>query len=202
MRSSRVVSNGDPAHGHRATGRGWVGFLAHRWPTAVGIAVPASIVFDLTVDADLVSLLSEITAVMALVYVGAAALDRRWTAWLVVLAAVPASLIPSTSWANPTVALLVTAAVFVVFGAVRGLLRRPGGLSLQTAGMVVFGAVALAALYVDLELGAYLMAFALLGHAGWDAYHYIRDRVVARSYAEFCGINDLLLGVAILLYLA
>jgi hypothetical protein len=35
------------------------------------------------------------------------------------------------------------------------------------------------------ELGAYLVAFALLGHAAWDAYHYLRDRVVARSYAEF-----------------
>jgi hypothetical protein len=23
------------------------------------------------------------------------------------------------------------------------------------------------------------------GHAAWDAYHYLRDRVVARSYAEF-----------------
>ena len=46
------------------------------------------------------------------------------------------------------------------------------------------------------------MAFALIGHAGWDAYHYLKDRVVARSYAEFCGITDLLLGGAILLSLA
>ena len=56
-----------------------------------------------------------------------------------------------------------------------------------------------AALYVAPELGAYLVALALLGHAAWDAYHYLRDRVVTRSYAEFCGIADLLLGAAILL---
>ena len=48
------------------------------------------------------------------------------------------------------------------------------------------------------ELGAYLVAFALLGHAAWDAYHYLRDRVVARSYAEFCGVLNLLVGAAIL----
>lgn len=56
----------------------------------------------------------------------------------------------------------------------------------------------LAALFVAPELGAYLVAFALLGHAAWDAYHYLRDRVVARSYAEFCGVLDLLVGAVIL----
>src|ERR687897_768618 len=74
---------------------------------------------------------------------------------------------------------------------------RPGGLTLQAAGVLAFGSTALAALFVAPELGAYLVAFALLGHAAWDAYHYLRDRVVARSYAEFCGVLDLLVGAAI-----
>jgi hypothetical protein len=68
--------------------------------------------------------------------------------------------------------------------------------------MLGFGAIALATLYVDTVLGAYLVAAALLGHAVWDAFHYLRDRVVARSYAEFCGVLDLVLGAAILLSLA
>jgi hypothetical protein len=38
----------------------------------------------------------------------------------------------------------------------------------------------------------------LLGHAAWDAYHYLRNRVVPRSYAEFCAVVDLLLGAVIL----
>jgi hypothetical protein len=46
------------------------------------------------------------------------------------------------------------------------------------------------------------VAFALIGHAGWDAYHYLRKRVVARSYAEWCAVVDLLLGAAILISLA
>ena len=64
--------------------------------------------------------------------------------------------------------------------------------------MLAFGSTALAALFLAPELGPYLVAFALLGHAAWDAYHYLRDRVVARSYAEFCGVLDLLVGAAIL----
>jgi hypothetical protein len=97
--------------------------------------------------------------------------------------------------------LPLRSATLVVLGVARGQLRRPGGLILQAAGMLGFGAIALATLYVDTGLGGYLVAFALLGHAVWDAFHYLRDRVVARSYAEFCGIVDLGLGVAILLFL-
>ena len=39
---------------------------------------------------------------------------------------------------------------------------------------------ALAALYVDLDLGGYFVAAGLISHAGWDAVHYLRNRVVAR----------------------
>jgi hypothetical protein len=99
------------------------------------------------------------------------------------------------------VVLLIVAAGFLAVGAARGLLRRPGGLPLQAAGMLVFGAGMLAALYVAPELGAYLVAIGLLGHGAWDAVHYVRDRVVARSYAEFCAVLDLLVGVAVLLVL-
>jgi hypothetical protein len=39
-------------------------------------------------------------------------------------------------------------------------------------------------------MGGYLVAFALIGHAGWDAYHYLRNRVVGRSYAEWCAVVE------------
>jgi hypothetical protein len=57
----------------------------------------------------------------------------------------------------------------------------------------------LVALYVDPNPGGYLVAFALIGHAGWDAYRYLRNRVVARSYAGWFAVVDLLVGAAILL---
>jgi hypothetical protein len=171
----------------------------HRWPTALGVAVAALTAFDLQVDAALVSSISALVVVMALVYIGAAALDQRRASWAVLLAGLPLALfIPSTSGINPSVVLLVAAAVFLVVGVARGQSRKPGGLTLQTAGVLAFGSTALAALFLAPELGAYVVAFALLGHAAWDAYHYLRDRVVARSYAEFCGVLNLLIGAAIL----
>ena len=181
--------------------RRWADFVKHRWPTALGIGVAALTVFDLEVDAGSVSSLSALVVLMALVYVGAAALDRRRASWVVFLAgfAVVVVLLDLLdSKVEPSAALLVAALVFVVLGVARGQLRRPGGLTLQAAGMLGFGAAALVTLYVDPDLGGYLVAFALLGHAAWDAYHYLRDRVVARSYAEYCGVLDLLVGVAIL----
>jgi hypothetical protein len=192
----------DSPRAHQAPDRSrWADFLRHRWPTALGIAVAALTAYDLEIGAESVSSLSALVVLMALVYVGAAALDRRRASWVVFLtgfAVMVVFLDLLDSGIEPSAVLLVAALVFVVLGVARGLLRRPGGLTLQAAGMLGFGATALAALYVDPDLGGYLVAFAHLGHAAWDAYHYLRDRVVARSYAEYCGVLDLLVGWAIL----
>jgi hypothetical protein len=134
--------------------------------------------------------------------VGSAALDRRRFAWVVLFAGLPLlSFIPPTSGIDPSVVLLIVAAGFLAAGAARGLLRRPGGLPLQAAGMLVFGAGMLAALYAAPEMGAYLVAAGLIAHAAWDAVHFRLDRVVARSYAEFCAVLDLLVGATVLLVL-
>jgi putative effector of murein hydrolase LrgA (UPF0299 family) len=197
---SHATANGDSPRVQQPPGRRrWSEVLMHRWPTVLGVAVAALTAFDLQVDAGFVSSISAVVVLMALVYIGAAALDRRRASWAVLLAGLlPALFIPATSGINPSVILLAAAAAFLVVGVARGQLRRPGGLMLQGAGVLAFGSTALAALFVAPELDAYLVAFALLGHAGWDAYHYLRDRVVVRSYAEFCGVLDLLVGVAIL----
>jgi hypothetical protein len=191
----------DPPHTHRNDGGRWAGILAHRWPTALGIAVAALTAYGMD-RADEIVLLSPLVVLMALVYVGSAAVDRRWFAWVVLFTGLPLlSFIPPTSGIDPSVVLLIVAAGFLAVGTARGLLRRPGGLSLQAAGMLVFGAGMLVALYVAPELGAYLVAVGLLGHGAWDAVHFRLDRVVARSYAEFCAVLDLLVGATILIVL-
>jgi hypothetical protein len=195
MQNRGVVVDEDPAHGRRATGRRWTGFLAHRWPTALGIAVAALAAFDLRDGLEFATL----TVLLALVYLGAAALDRRWTAWVLLLAGLPlAFFIPSTWGIEPLVVLPIAATAFLALGVARGLWRLPGGLPLQTVGMLAFGSTVLVALYVNPDLGGKLVAIALIGHAAWDAYHFVRNRVVPRSYAEFCIFVDLLLGAAIL----
>ena len=182
---------------------GWAGVLGHRWPTALGVAVAALTAFDLELEAGFVASLKALVAILALVYLGSAALDRRRSAWVVLLAGLPVALfLAPASGIAAGIVILVASLAFVALGVTRGRRRGPGGLSFQAAGMLGFGAIALVTLYVDTVLGAYLVAFALLGHAAWDAFHYLRDRVVSRSYAEFCAIFDVLLGAAILLALA
>lgn len=207
MQTSNVVDNKGRTHGHRASGRSWVGFLAHRWPAALGVAVAALTAFDLKLDAGFVASLSALVVVMALVYLGSSALDRRRSAWVVLLAGLPvAFFLAPTSVVAAAVVLLLASLLFLALGVARGQARESGGLTLQAVGMLVFGAGMLVALYVTLyvnpTLGGYLVAAGLLGHGVWDIVHYVRNRVVARSYAEFCGILDLLLGAAILLALA
>lgn len=192
----QTITN-DSHHAHQKTPdrRRWLDLLKHRWPTALGIAVAALAAFDLDNGTEFAAL----TVLMALVYLGAAALDRRWSAWVVLLAGLPIAIfIPATSEVVPSVVFLVAALVFLALGVGRGLLRKPGGLPLQTAGMVAFGSTVLVALYVDMGLGGKLVGIAILGHAAWDAYHLLRNRVVSRSYAEFCAVVDFLLGAAIL----
>jgi hypothetical protein len=69
---------------------------------------------------------------------------------------------------------------------------------LQTSGMFAFGAIGLAAIYVDPDLGGYLVATGLIGHGVWDIIHYWANKVAARSFAEWCAVYDILLGAAIL----
>jgi hypothetical protein len=43
------------------------------------------------------------------------------------------------------------------------------------------------------------VAAGLLGHAAWDLYHHRVNRVVTRSFAEFCLVLDTALAVAIVI---
>ena len=175
--------------------RRWIDTLMHRWPSALGIAVAALAAFDVDDGLEFAAL----TVLMALVYLGSAALDRRWFAWIILLAGLTLLVfMPSTWGVVPSVVLLVAAPGFLILGVARGQWQRPGGLPLQSAGMLAFGSTMLVALfYVDPDLGGKIVAIAILGHGGWDAYHYLRNRVVPRSHAEFCAVVDLLPGVAI-----
>jgi hypothetical protein len=92
--------------------------------------------------------------------------------------------------------------VLLLYGLLRGAGRPGHGLPLQTAGLVGFGAAAGAAPMITPELGAYLVAAGLLGHAAWDVHHHRTNRVVVRSLAEFCLALDTALAVTIVIVTA
>jgi hypothetical protein len=131
----RTTDDGSPHARDR-----WTNLLVHRWPTALGVAVAALTALDLKVDAGFVSSLSALVVVMALVYVGAAALGRPRASWVVLLAGLPvAFFVPPTSAINPSVVILAVAALFLVVGVMRGRLREPVGLPLDRVGRPLRG---------------------------------------------------------------
>ena len=79
----------------------------------------------------------------------------------------------------------------LVWGAVDGQLRRSDPFTVQTLGMLGFGALALAGLVVDPDLGRYLVAAGWFLHGVWDFVHLELDKVVAPSYTLWCGVIDI-----------
>jgi hypothetical protein len=174
--------------------------VGRRWPTLAGLGFAALIAVDLVNGVDLAAVL----AASAAVYLGAAALQRPATAWPLFFATAVVITVARLldDRFEPTWAILAGAVALLVYGLLRGASRPGHGLPLQAAALLGFGAAAGAALLVSPELGAYLVAAGLLGHAAWDVHHHRTNRVVVRSLAEFCLALDTALAVAIVIVTA
>jgi len=171
--------------------------LRRRWPTLAGLGFAALIAVDLMSGVELAPVL----AASAAVYLGAAALRRPAAAWPLFFATAAVITIARLleDRFEPTWVILAGAVALLIYGLLRGAGRPGYGLPLQTLGLVGFGAAAGAALVITPELGAYLVAAGLLGHAAWDVHHHRTNRVVLRSLAEFCLVLDAALAVAIVI---
>lgn len=174
------------------------------WPTLAGIAFAAFVALDPVRGpvrgAERGSDLAPIVAASGLVYLAAAALQKRSAAWpaffvsVVVITIVKMAAIDI----DPTWPLIGLAALLAGYGLLGGAARPAGSLPIQAIAMVGFGAIAAIALFLDDDAGAYLVALGLFAHAGWDVYHHRADKVVTRSLAEFCFVLDVLLALAII----
>ncbi len=169
------------------------------WPMLAGVALAAFVAIDTSEGSDMAPIL----AASGLVYLAAAALGRPKADWPVFIGTfliISASRVAARLGAggfDATWVFLSAASAFLVYGLVRGATRPVGGLPLQSAAMVVVGVAAVLASVAGGDLGAYLVASGLLGHAAWDLYHHRVNRVVTRSMAEFCGVLDTLLALSI-----
>jgi hypothetical protein len=173
------------------------GAVVGRWPTWLGLGLAVLVGIDLGDGADLAQTLPA----MALVYLAAAALRRPSAAWPAAAAAALV-ILATEAIAGERVAtwVLISLAVPVLAYALWSATRRVNrSLQTQAIAMVGFGAVAAIALGVSDDLGAYLVAAGLLGHAAWDAYHYRASKAVVRSYAECCFFMDAGFAGAVLL---
>ncbi|MFI6039466.1 hypothetical protein ACIBBD_36155 [Streptomyces sp. NPDC051315] len=172
--------------------------VLRHWAAWAAIAATALIAFDMSEGADLAPAL----AASALVYFGAAVLARPSTAWALFFGSVVvifATELLGGGDVDPTWVVLALALPLLAHG-LRPAARRArgGGLPpLQLAALIAFGGSAALALGAGGDVGAYLVAAGLFGHALWDAHHYRTEKVVVRPFAEFCAVLDVLLAAAV-----
>jgi hypothetical protein len=132
-----------------------------------------------------------------------AALTRRWptavgivaaTTSLALLAPLPERLQTSISaWC-----VLLAAVIYLGWGTARGDLADRRLLGAQTAAVLAFGAMAVAAVAAEPDAARYMLAAGWLAHAAWDVAHHRANRVVPRWYAETCLAADLIVASALL----
>jgi hypothetical protein len=165
----------------------------HRWPSAVGFLAAVG-VFLTGVDHVSVAL---VVAIAATCYVAAAAFSSPWMAW----AWIPLSFVVVFAGAlvglDPLVATAGAATVLVAVGLLRGAARP--ALTLEVAGLLIYGSIAVSTLLLAPTAGLVLVALTLVAHGVWDLWHLRRHRdLVSPSLAEACVALDVPLGLAVL----
>ncbi|WP_166354705.1 hypothetical protein [Phytoactinopolyspora limicola] len=174
-------------------------FLLRRWPTALGLG-GALLAAGRGYSPELLASLTEILVLLPLVYLLAVALRRRSATWPVLGGLVVVFVVLRVvGVVSPAAAFAGLALIVLVWGVVDQQLRRAGEFRVQSLGMVGFGLIALIGLVVEPDLGRYVVAAGWFLHGLWDFVHLRRDKVVVRSYAETCGVLDLLVAVLLVL---
>jgi hypothetical protein len=185
-----------------------VAALTRRWPTALAGLLAVLNVSDGGLDdaAGVVGGFGEALLLLPLLYLIVTQIGRPRMSWPV-LGAVTAVMVVLRvlDVVAASVVLVAVAVVLLVWGTVSETVSgSPHGratFGVQAAGMIVFGAFALAGLAVDPDLGRYLVAAGWFCHGIWDFVHLRLDKIVSRTYAEWCGVLDVLVGAELLFLL-
>jgi hypothetical protein len=171
-----------------------------RRSTVLGIAIGLVFVPGVLLgDEETPHTLANLLMLLPLLYLTVATLGRREWSWYVLYASLPLlPLLQIQPWVKPAYVLIALAAVAVVWGGGHGLLHT-NDYRLQITGMVGFGAAAWWGLSISPDAAKYVVAAGFVGHAVWDFFHLVQNRVVDPTYAEFCQAIDLMAAGALLL---
>ena len=171
--------------------RPWTDRLKDGWPIALAVGM-AALTFGGSGSDEGLAGLSEALLLLPLLYLVVAKLRRPQASWPVLVVGItPFIALRALDVIAPAAVFAAVALLVLAWGAVDGQLRRPDPFRVQALGMLGFGALALAGLVVDPDLGRYLVAAGWFLHGVWDFVHLKLDKVVARSYALWCGVLDI-----------
>lgn len=169
-------------------GRWWV---FRRWPTWLALGVGA-----LMWGADVVSLRA-LLVLLPLEYVVMAVVGVRRASWPVLLLLFAGFVgLDAQDRVVPETALLMVAVAVLAVGLFSSHGR--GVLLVPAAGMVLFGGIALLATDTTEEAATYLVAAGWFAHGLWDFAHLRANRTVSRTYAEWCGVLDVVVAAMLI----
>ena len=177
-----------------ATARSLLARAARWWPTLLALALTTATWGISTATA------GKVLPLLPFLYVVAAVVQRRSATWPILGVCLLGWLaLRQQDVVDPTAVVVAVAAAITLGGL---LMRRSGRqeLLLQAAGMVAFTAVALIGLSVAPEIARYVLAAGWLAHGLWDLWHLRREAVVSRSYAQWCGVVDIVMAAELLLW--
>ena len=178
----------------RTAGRSLLARAARWWPILLALALTAATWGISTATA------GRVLPLLPFLYVVAAVVQRRSATWPILGICLLGWLaLRQQDLVDPT-AVVVAVAAAITLG---GLLLRGSGrkeLLLQAAGMVVFTGIALVGLSVAPQIARYVLAAGWLAHGLWDLWHMRRQAVVSRSYAQWCGVVDIVMAAELLLW--
>ncbi|HCT76184.1 MAG TPA: hypothetical protein DGT23_06240 [Micromonosporaceae bacterium] len=181
--------------------RSWARWLVRRWPTALALGMSV-LTFGGSESAEGVASLADALLLLQLGYLVIAKLRRRQASWpTIAVGFITIAALRVLDVIAPAAVLSAMALIVLVWGAIDGQLRRPDPFRVQALGMLGFGALSLAGLVVDPDLGRYLVAAGFLVHGIWDFVYLKLDTVVARSHAEWCGVLDVVIAAELVLSL-
>jgi hypothetical protein len=178
--------------------------LTRRWPTALAAALMIALFGSGSGDpAGAIAGYGELLPLLPLLYVVISQAGRPRVTWPVLGAGVAGTLaLQAQDVLSPPHVLVGVALAVLLWGTVRGAPHGRAVWGIQAVGAVVFGALALAGLTVDQDLGRVLVAAGWFLHGVWDFAHLLLARlrgVVARTFAEWCAVVDVLVAVELVL---
>lgn len=174
--------------------RSMLAWTVHRWPAWLALAIGAAM-WGAAPES-----LAELLLLLPLLYLIMAVVRRRSATWPV-LAILVAGFVaaPLQDVVEPSTVVLAVALLVLVVGVARWQkLPNRGMFLLQVAGMVAFAATGLVGLVLAPEVGRYMVAAGWFAHGLWDLAHLRMNKVVSRSYAEWCGTLDVLVAAGLI----
>jgi uncharacterized membrane protein YhaH (DUF805 family) len=186
------------AHDHRSHP---AAFAARRWPTLLAAALSVPQILAGSSDlAGSVGSYGQALLLLPLLYLIVNQIGDARATWPVLLAGVALMVgLRLQSLVSPVLVFVTIAAVLLAWGTVRGTPHGRTTFNIQAAGTLAFLTLGLAGLAVDPEIGVYLIAAGWFFHGVWDFVHLRLNKVVSRTFAECCGVIDVLVAVELLL---